>query len=80
MSNATKATVIALHCSGAGGYEWRRLAHHLGERAHVIAPDLIGCGAQPHWHGEHEFTGADEAAPVVALIDKAAKGVKLAAS
>lgn len=70
MSKTKKATVIALHCSGAGSYEWRRLAHVLGERARVIAPDLIGCGAQAHWHGEREFTGADEAAQVLALIDK----------
>ena len=37
--------VVALHCSGAGGYEWRHLTRVLGQRFQLIAPDLIGCGA-----------------------------------
>jgi len=43
MSN-TIPTVVALHCSGAGGYEWRRLTQAVGQRFKVVAPDLIGCG------------------------------------
>jgi hypothetical protein len=37
-------TVVALHCSGAAGYEWRHLTQTLPEHVQVIAPDLIGCG------------------------------------
>jgi pimeloyl-ACP methyl ester carboxylesterase len=69
--NADAATVVALHCSGAGGYEWRGLAKVLGARFHVAAPDLIGCGMTPHWNGVHAFSAADEAAFVVDIIDAA---------
>jgi pimeloyl-ACP methyl ester carboxylesterase len=68
---ADKPTVVALHCSGAGGYAWRALANVLGERFHVAAPDLIGCGTTAHWSGVHAFRAADEAALVVDIIDAA---------
>jgi pimeloyl-ACP methyl ester carboxylesterase len=64
-----KCTVVALHCSGTGGYQWRHLAKILGGRVHVAAPDLIGCGATPHWSGVHPFSAADEAARVADIID-----------
>src|ERR1044071_7225996 len=70
MSN-TIPTVLALHCSGAGGYEWRRLTQAVGQRFKVIAPDLIGCGANGHWSGTHAFTVSDEAAAIVDIIDAA---------
>jgi pimeloyl-ACP methyl ester carboxylesterase len=58
-----------LHCSGSSGRAWRHLAAALGERFALIAPDLIGCGASPHWSGQHPFRLADDAAPVVDIID-----------
>ena len=70
-------TVVALHCSGAGGYEWRRLTQALGQRFKVIAPDLIGCGTAGHWSGAHAFTASDEAARIVDIIDAAAAPVHL---
>ena len=70
-------TVVALHCSGAGGYEWRRLTQAVGQRFKVIAPDLIGCGAASHWSGTHAFTASDEAAPIVDIIDAAEGPVHL---
>jgi len=72
-----KPTVVALHCSGAGGYQWRRLAGMLGARFRVVAPDLIGCGAQAHWTGVHPFSAADEASRVVDIIDAAESPVHL---
>jgi pimeloyl-ACP methyl ester carboxylesterase len=65
----TKPAVVALHCSGSSGRAWRHLAAALGERFALIAPDLIGCGATPHWSGAHPFRLADDAAPVVEIID-----------
>lgn len=62
-------TVIALHCSGASGREWQPLARALGHRFHLIAPDLIGSGQSPHWSGAEPFRLADEARPVVEMID-----------
>jgi pimeloyl-ACP methyl ester carboxylesterase len=65
----SKPAVVALHCSGSSGRAWRHLAAALGERFALIAPDLIGCGATPHWSGEHPFRLADDAAPLVDIID-----------
>ena len=76
MSN-TIPTVVALHCSGAGGYEWRRLTQVVGQRFKVAAPDLIGCGTAGHWSGTHAFTASDEAARIVDIIDAAAAPVHL---
>ena len=72
-----KPTVVALHCSGAGGYQWRRLAGVLGAHFQMVAPDLIGCGAEPHWTGVHPFRAADEASRVVDIIDAAESPVHL---
>ena len=63
-----KPTVIALHCSGSTGRQWSKLALALGDRFTLIAPDLIGSGATPHWNGAR-FCLADEAARINAIID-----------
>lgn len=76
MSN-TMPTVIALHCSGACGYEWRRLTQVVGQRFKVVAPDLIGCGTAGPWGGSHAFTAADEAARIVDIVDAADGAVHL---
>jgi pimeloyl-ACP methyl ester carboxylesterase len=73
----TPATVIALHCSGSSGRQWRHLSPALRQSVRVVAPDLIGCGTTPHWSGGPRFRLADEAAPVVAAIDKLAGPVHL---
>jgi pimeloyl-ACP methyl ester carboxylesterase len=70
-------TVVALHCSGTGAFEWRQLTHALGQHFQVIAPNLIGCGAVPHWSGAHAFTASDEAAPIIDIIDAAEEPVHL---
>ena len=61
--------IVALHCSGASGRQWQQLRQVLGSQFNFLAPDLIGCGANPHWSGEHSFTLADEAAPIVSIMD-----------
>jgi pimeloyl-ACP methyl ester carboxylesterase len=66
-----KPTVIALHCSGATGAEWRQLEWDLGNRFTLIALDLIGTGETPHWAGTDAFRLSDEAARVVQIIDAA---------
>jgi pimeloyl-ACP methyl ester carboxylesterase len=76
-AQSDKPTIVALHCSGAGGYQWRRLAGMLGARFHVVAPDFIGCGTAAHWTGVHPFCAADEASRVVDIVDTAAHPVHL---
>jgi pimeloyl-ACP methyl ester carboxylesterase len=70
-------TVVALHCSGTGGFEWRPLTRVLGQRFQVIAPDLIGSGSAAHWGGTSAFTASDEAARIVDIIDAASGPVHL---
>jgi pimeloyl-ACP methyl ester carboxylesterase len=62
--------VIALHCSGADGGQWRRLGEALGPRYELFAPSFYGCGLAGHWPGERAFSLAAEADPIVAIIDR----------
>lgn len=74
---AAKPTVIALHCSGATGSEWRELERQLGHRFSLIAPDLIGSGTNPHWTGGDAYSLSDEAAGIIHLIDAVKRPVHL---
>lgn len=69
--------VIALHCSGAGSSQWRRLADALGGGYELLAPEHHGAESVGHWTGEHPFTLADEAARTLALIDATDRKVHL---
>jgi pimeloyl-ACP methyl ester carboxylesterase len=69
--------VIALHCSGAGASQWRRLAETLGSDYELIAPEHYGCDSTGPWTGEHAFTLAAEAARTLALIDATDRKVHL---
>ena len=69
--------VIALHCSGAGSSQWRRLADMLGDHYQLLAPEHYGCESAGPWTGEHPFTLADEAARTIALIDATDRKVHL---
>jgi pimeloyl-ACP methyl ester carboxylesterase len=60
--------VIALHCSGSSGGQWRRLTDALDGRFRVLAPDLHGCGRTAPWPGHRPITFADEAQIVGALL------------
>jgi pimeloyl-ACP methyl ester carboxylesterase len=64
-----RPAVIALHCSGASGSQWRQLDSDLGYRFALVAPDLIGSGETSRWSGDRAFTLSDEAAVVVKIID-----------
>ena len=75
--SARSALVIALHCSGAGAGQWRRLSDALGASCELIAPEHYGCESVGPWTGEHAFAPADEAARTIALIDGADRAVHL---
>jgi pimeloyl-ACP methyl ester carboxylesterase len=60
--------VIALHCSGAGGGQWRPLGEALGRRCELLTPEHFG----PEVAGSVQlsrFALADEAVRSIALID-----------
>ena len=69
--------VIALHCSGSGAVQWRRLGEALGEDCELIAPEHYGCESTGHWTGGPAFTLADEAQRTIALIDATDRKVHL---
>ena len=64
------APVIALHCSGSGAGQWRRLGDALDPRRKLIAPEHYGCDSVGPWSGEHAFTLADEALRTIDIIDR----------
>lgn len=65
----TTPTVIALHCSGSAGRQWKKLASALDDRCRLIAPDLIGGEAVALWRDGGRFRLADETAPLVDIVD-----------
>jgi pimeloyl-ACP methyl ester carboxylesterase len=69
--------VIALHCSGAGAGQWKKLGQALGPTYQVIAPEHYGCEQTGAWIGAHAFTLADEAARTIDLIDQSDRRVHL---
>jgi pimeloyl-ACP methyl ester carboxylesterase len=66
--DAFQETVTLLHCSGSSGSQWRSLGERLSARYRVMAPDLIGYGANRKWIIEDGFTLAKEAAPIIAAL------------
>ncbi|MEJ1936042.1 alpha/beta fold hydrolase, partial [Nostoc sp. NIES-2111] len=70
------ACVVALHCSGSAGRQWRALAATL-RHCKVTAPDLVGCGDTPPWGGEKPFDLAAEASRLLHLVDEAPVPVHL---
>jgi pimeloyl-ACP methyl ester carboxylesterase len=76
-TGSQRELVIALHCSGSGAAQWRRLGETLGERGELIAPEHYGCERTGHWTGGPTFTLADEAERTIALIDATNRKVHL---
>jgi len=61
--------VLALHCSGADHRQWRKLRSALEPNFEPITPDFFGCESTGPWHGARPFSLAEEAAPIIELID-----------
>jgi pimeloyl-ACP methyl ester carboxylesterase len=65
----TGEPILLIHCSSASGNEWRSLCETLGQRFRPIAPDQWGCGRSDPWMGRGSFNLAEEAAPILRIID-----------
>lgn len=62
------STVVALHSGGMSSRQWRSLARALGDRWRVIAPDLLGSGANPPWDDTVPFDLAMDVSAVRAVV------------
>ncbi|MDX1431243.1 MAG: alpha/beta fold hydrolase [Gammaproteobacteria bacterium] len=65
--------VLCLHCSAASASQWWSLCDQLRHRHRVMAPDLQGYGASPHWALGQRLTLMDEVRRIEPLL-KAARG------
>ena len=73
---AIRGRVIALHCSGASGGQWRPLGAALGRGCELLTPEHFG----PEVAGSTQlscFALADEAVRSIALIDASVGKVHL---
>lgn len=69
--------VVLVHCSSASGSQWRALSASLAGRFRCIVPDQWQCGGSDPWHGRTAFSLAEEAAPILAIIDRIGEPVHL---
>lgn len=52
---AERSPVLALHSGGMSSRQWRGLTERLSGSHRVIAPDLLGSGANPPWPADQQF-------------------------
>jgi len=69
--------IVLIHCSSASSAEWRSLVDALDGDFHAIALDQWSCGESDLWRGHEAFGLADEAAPILRLIDSLGTPVHL---
>lgn len=70
-------TVIALHCSGAAGRVFDSYRPLLGSDVRLIAPDLLGSGAEPAWPDGAALSLDGELERLAPLLARAPQGVHL---
>jgi pimeloyl-ACP methyl ester carboxylesterase len=75
--SGTGEPVLLLHCTLSSSAEWESLSDTLDEDFRVIAPDQWGCGKSDPWTGQGEFNLAQEAAPILDIIDRVGAAVHL---
>lgn len=68
---------ILIHSSGMSSRQWGRLGEILGRTHRVIAPDLLGSGANPPWPNEKLFDLSEDVDAIEALVEKLGEPVHL---
>jgi surfactin synthase thioesterase subunit len=68
-------TVIALHCSGAGGRVFESYRALMSADTELIAPDLLGSGAETTWPLGAPVTIDTEAERLAPLLARGRDGV-----
>lgn len=77
-SFAGPAPAVLLHSSASTANQWRDLKALLESTRAVATPEQWGCGATPAWRGSGVFALAEEAAPLIELLEAADRPVHLA--
>ncbi len=72
-----RQTAILIHSSGMSSRQWGRLIEVLGRTHRVIAPDLLGSGANPPWPDEKLFDLSEDVDAIQALIHDLGEPVHL---
>jgi pimeloyl-ACP methyl ester carboxylesterase len=65
----TKPAVLLIHSGGFTSRQWRKLGEALSPRYDVLAPDLIGYGAEP-WPNGKPFHFGQDVAFLESLLDE----------
>ena len=68
-SSGRGAGVVLLHSSLSTGAQWKRLAEQISPSYHVLALDLLGCGAAPAVADPEGYSLRDESARILELAD-----------
>ncbi|MEJ2121098.1 MAG: alpha/beta hydrolase [Alphaproteobacteria bacterium] len=69
--------VVLIHSGSNSAAQWHDLAARLGDRHHLLAPDLYNCGQTAAWPGPGPLTYDAEADLVLALIARVGGRVHL---
>lgn len=77
IQNDALEPAILIHSSGMSSRQWGRLSEALARTHRVIAPDLLGSGANPPWPGETLFDLSEDVDAIEALVEKLGEPVHL---
>jgi pimeloyl-ACP methyl ester carboxylesterase len=66
---ALKAPVLLLHSSGMSSRQWGRLIEILEPEHRIVAPDLLGSGANPLWPDDQPFDLAMDVDAIERIVD-----------
>jgi pimeloyl-ACP methyl ester carboxylesterase len=76
-TRGTAQPALLLHSSGMSSRQWGRLAEILGRTHDVIAPDLLGSGANPPWPDEKAFDLSEDVDAIERLVERLAEPAHL---
>lgn len=61
--------VVALHCSGLSGLQWRRIGEAASAHHQIMAPDFLGYGGSPPSPNGLDFRYTEDLEQILAFLD-----------
>ena len=74
---AVSGHVLALHCSGAGGHQWKSWRSLASDRLEIVAPPLLGYESTLEWDMEQRLDLEAEARAIAPVLAECGDGVHL---